>query len=453
MADTHLSHDGLRQTQAGEDIPRHRFAQQALERNKREGAWWALVARLGALAVASVLLGFLNPTWHSLWYQASLVVLALIGVLQYRVGRVGHSRLELAVLALDLTFLTAVFLVPNPFYGGAEPTAVTYRFGNFQYYFIILAAAVHTYSWQTIIAMGNWVLGLWLFGAVCMAYFGVERPELTVAVQDALPNLPHLANMLDPNAIQWDLRIQQVVIFSTTAVILALAVRRFHLLVLHSAEISRERTNLARYFSPSMVEELSTKDEPLGQIRSHDAAVLFVDIVGFTSYSDGRPPEEVIETLRAFHALMEAEVFAHDGTLDKYLGDGLMATFGTPLPGPDDAARAVACVLAMAERMDRFNAQREAEGRDEIDARFGVHFGPVVLGDIGSNRLEFAVLGDTVNAASRLEALTRQLGVRMVISDATMQSAGAPQGLRRAPDQQVRGISEPLSVWVLDANS
>ncbi|MEO0502454.1 MAG: adenylate/guanylate cyclase domain-containing protein, partial [Pseudomonadota bacterium] len=204
------------------------------------------------------------------------------------------------------------------------------------------------------------------------------------------------------------------------------------------------------YFSPTMVDELSTKDEPLGQIRSHDAAVLFVDIVGFTAYSDGRPPQDVIETLRAFHARMESEVFAHAGTLDKYLGDGLMATFGTPLPAEDDAARAVACVQSMADRMDALNTDRRADGLPEIDARFGLHFGPVVLGDIGANRLEFAVLGDTVNVASRLEAMTRKLEVRAVVSDAAVLAAGGHGVLRRAPDQRVRGIAELLPVWVLD---
>ena len=214
--------------------------------------------------------------------------------------------------------------------------------------------------------------------------------------------------------------------------------------------MARERTNLARYFSPTMVEELSTKDEPLGQIRSHDAAVLFVDIVGFTDYSDGRPPQEVIETLRAFHARMESEVFAHGGTLDKYLGDGLMATFGTPLPVAEDAARAVACVQARADRMDALNADRRADGLPEIDARFGLHFGPVVLGDIGANRLEFAVLGDTVNVASRLEAMTRAREVRAGVSDAAVAAAGGHGVLRRAPDQRVRGIADLLPVWVLD---
>src|ERR1700735_2949743 len=98
-----------------------------------------------------------------------------------------------------------------------------------------------------------------------------------------------------------------------------------------------ERGNLARYFSPNVVEELSGHDEPLRQVRTQNVAVLFVDIVGFTAFADARTPDEVVRTLREFHALMEREVFRHSGTLDKYLGDGLMATLGTPFGGTADA--------------------------------------------------------------------------------------------------------------------
>lgn len=431
-------------------LPTHRHALEALERNKREGMDLAVKARIGALSATALLLVFLNPSWEVLWYHVLLLALVFVGLAQRRVGRVGQSGAELALLFADLALMTVALLVPNPFSTEPLPTAMIFRFEVFQYFSIILAAGVLSYSWRTIIAIGNWTAILWCVGAGCVWWFGRTYPDLGRAMHEVFPDNPDLARLFDPNSVNWDLRIQEVIVFIMMAAILAVAVRRYQMLVLDSAEMARERTNLARYFSPTMVEELSTKDEPLGQIRSHDAAVLFVDIVGFTAYSDGRPPQEVIETLRAFHARMESEVFAHGGTLDKYMGDGLMATFGTPLPLADDAARALACVQAMADRMEAWNTERRADGLPEIDARFGLHFGAVVLGDIGANRLEFAVLGDTVNVASRLEAMTRALAVRAVVSDAAVQAAGTSGILRRAPDQQVRGIADPLPVWVLD---
>ena len=133
-------------------------------------------------------------------------------------------------------------------------------------------------------------------------------------------------------------------------------------------------------------------------MRTQNAAVLFVDIVGLTAFADARTPEEVVRILREFHALMKQEVFRHNGTLDKYLGDGLMATFGTPFVGKADASNALSCAQAMIAAADRWNNQRQTAGETPIRVSFGLHYGPVVLGDIGLTCLEFAVIGSTVNA-------------------------------------------------------
>ncbi len=135
---------------------------------------------------------------------------------------------------------------------------------------------------------------------------------------------------------------------------------------------------------------------------------MFADIVGFTKFAERQTADQVVSTLRGFHARMERAVFDNGGTLDKFLGDGLMATFGTPDPGPHDASNAVRCGHAMLAAIEDWNRERRASGAEPIALSVGLHCGTVVLGDIGSERrLEFAVLGDVVNVASRLEALTR----------------------------------------------
>lgn len=431
------------------ELPQHRHARAALDRNKREGMDLAVKARVAALCVTAVMLPFLNPSWDVIWYEGLLVCMVLVGLAMRRVGQVGQSRVELGVLFFDLTLLTVALLAPNPLSERDVPTALIYQFEVFQFFYFILAAGVLSYSWRTVIAIGNWTAVLWLVGAVCIWWFGRTDPQVTAAASAMFPGQADLVRQMNPNLVHWDLRLQEIVVFVVVACILAVAVKRYQALVLDSAETARERANLSRYFSPTVVDELSKKDEPLGQVRTHDAAVLFVDIVGFTAYADGRPASEVIETLRAFHAEMEGQVFAHGGTLDKYLGDGLMASFGTPSPLADDAERAVACVRGMVARMAVLNAARSAANMPRIDARFGLHFGQVVLGDIGANRMEFAVLGDTVNTASRLEALTRAMNVQAIASDAVIRAAGAKQGWTRAPDQTVRGVADPVGVWTM----
>ena len=162
-----------------------------------------------------------------------------------------------------------------------------------------------------------------------------------------------------------------------------------------------------------------------------------------------------MRTLREFHALMEQEVFRHSGTLDKYLGDGLMATFGTPFVGKADAINALRCAQAMMAAADRWNDQRRTAGEPPIRVSFGLHYGPVVLGDIGLTCLEFAVIGSTVNAASRLEALTRSLDCALVASDDLIRQArtelsdaeAAFRSLTAQAPQTIRGLEQPIAIW------
>ena len=196
---------------------------------------------------------------------------------------------------------------------------------------------------------------------------------------------------------------------------------------------------------------------PLGQVRTLPVAVLFADIVGFTRLSEHLPPERVIELLRSFHRRMACTVFAHQGTLDKYIGDAAMATFGVPHTGKEDAFNALRCARAMIDELARWSEKRHARGAEPVRAGIGVHFGPAVLGDIGDERrLEYAVIGDTVNVASRIERLTRALGVDILVShdlveaakrQAPDQAAGVLASFVRGPARTLRGRAGPVALW------
>lgn len=436
-----------------DEIAANRFTEATLARHKREGLELAVRARWIALAIIAVMLPFLNFSFEMIYYELLLAALAVIGWAQRRVGRVGRSRFELALLFLELSLMTVVLALPNPLDQSGWPAGMAYRFGTFTFFFVILAAGTLAYSWRTILAIGNWTAAMWLIALGIVWWFGRTEPQLTEAAQTAFGAGSKMAQILDPNSIDFGVRIQEVILFLIVAFTLAASVRRFNRLLLDNAVLERERTNLSRYFSPNVVDELSHNDDPLKQIRSHDVAVLFVDIVGFTAFAATRTPQQLIETLRAFHARMEPEVFRHQGTLDKYLGDGLMATFGTPLPGDRDASHALDCAHSMIAAVDLWNAERAARGEPSIKVSFGVHYGPVVLGNVGTNRLEYAVVGNTVNIASRLEAMSRDLSVRLVISEAmyrrVQDESGQPAGLRRIDDQSIRGIDGRAPLWVL----
>lgn len=175
----------------------------------------------------------------------------------------------------------------------------------------------------------------------------------------------------------------------------------------------QHRERFRRFLSPQVAARLLSEDveqgvNPLAP-EMRDATVLFADLVGFTSMAEGMAPTELATFLNAYLSAMTEEIFRFDGTLDKYIGDAIMAVFGAPLGMPDHAERAVRAALAMRERLVAFNAQ---SGRPPLQTRIGINSGRVMAGEFGSpSKREYTVLGDTVNVASRLESSVAQPGM------------------------------------------
>jgi adenylate cyclase len=439
------------------DVPQDtvKFAEAALADSKRQGLLLAVRARWVALAVTAVTLPIVNPNWEVIYYVLMLSLFAVLGWAQLKVGKAGRSRPELLLMFCDLALLTFLSVVPNPWSTVDWPIGMQFRFDSFIYFFIFLAAATLAYSWRTVVAMGVWTSALWAIGVGWVYLQPETHAALSERVRAAVGADVRMFDIIDPAAIGFGARFQQIIVFLIVAMILALAARRANALLVSHAGIERERTNLARYFSPNVVAQLSRNDEPLKQVRTQNVAVLFADIVDFTAYADGRTPVEIIGTLRLFHERMEREVFRHDGTLDKYLGDGLMATFGTPFTGDCDAVNALRCAQAMIGTIDELNFDRSHRGEPPIRVSIGLHYGEVVLGDIGLNRLEFAVIGTAVNAASRLETLTREFGCALVASDDLVRRARTETGSSNADfmrlveqsPRTIRGLEQPVGIW------
>ena len=443
-------------TEAQQDT--QKFAEAALAESKREGLLLAVRARWVALAVIAVSLPIINPNWDVTYYIVMLGLFALIGWAQLKVGKVGRSRPELLLIFCDLALITLLTVIPNPLSVESWPIGIQFRFGTFIYFFVFLATATLAYSWRTVVAMGFWTSAVWAIGAGWAWLQPETHAELTDRVRAAVGTDVRMFDIINPASIRIPERFQEIIVFLIVAMTLALAVRRSNALLISHAGIERERTNLARYFSPNVVEQLSGNDEPLKQVRTQNVAVLFADIVDFTAYADGRSPIEVIGTLRHFHERMEREVFRHGGTLDKYLGDGLMATFGTPFTSDCDAVNALRCAQAMIGTIGELNLDRKNRREPPIRVSIGLHYGEVVLGDIGLNRLEFAVIGTAVNAASRLETLTRELGCALVASDDLVQRARTETDSSNAdfmllvekPPRTIRGLEQPVGIWTRD---
>jgi adenylate cyclase len=219
----------------------------------------------------------------------------------------------------------------------------------------------------------------------------------------------------------------------------------------------RARTNLSRYFSPNIVELLAAQDEPLGAGRRETVAVLFADIVAFTQMAELMAPEDVLAMLREFHTRMTAQIFASDGTVDQYMGDGILAVFGATEAGPNDAASALNCAEMMLETLERWNLERQEKGEARLDIGIGLNYGPVVLGDVGSEHgMSFTAIGDTVNTAARLQVLTRSLKTPLVVGDPVVRAIQAlspevaAERIGRLEDlgeHSLRGRASPVRIW------
>jgi class 3 adenylate cyclase len=219
-------------------------------------------------------------------------------------------------------------------------------------------------------------------------------------------------------------------------------------------EIERERANLARFFSPKIVDQLVGIHAPFSFARRQPATVLFADMIGFTAYSLGRSPDVVIGMLRdLLHHLSEA-VFSNHGSVDKYLGDGLMAFFGPPLTSPRDATNAAVCALEIVKSIECWNQQRARCNEDSARIAVGIHYGEVVQGNVGSEkRLELTLVGDTVNIASRVEAYCRTLDASVLVTGEFVEALLAEGSLELAKAfvdegfHLLRGCKEPIRLF------
>jgi adenylate cyclase len=203
----------------------------------------------------------------------------------------------------------------------------------------------------------------------------------------------------------------------------------------------------SRFVNPYVVRQLMERGGLEGEGRTREVTLLFSDIRGFTTLSETRAPEEVVAILNRYFTRQVEVIFRHGGSLDKFIGDAIMAFWGAPLDDPRHAEHAVACALDMAGELLAFRDELGEAGK-AFDVGIGLHSGPAVVGLIGSERRrEYTSIGDTVNLASRIEGLTKEAGRRILVSRETMQRCAGAFDFVSCGTYPVKGRAQPVELF------
>ena len=255
-------------------------------------------------------------------------------------------------------------------------------------------------------------------------------------------------------AVQVDSRIH-IGRFTEEDLDLLTALANFAAVAIERAQLSEKieqerkiRSKMERYHSPAVIDEIVkgvvSADEQ--EIRSREVSVLFADISGFTTVSETKEPEEVAEFLSHFFSCAVESIFAYGGTLDKFIGDAVMAFFGAPIAQDDHADRAVLAGLMMQRLVGDWNAERAKQGLAEVKIRVGINSGPAVVGNVGTEkRVDYTVLGSAVNIASRLESGVAKPG-QLVISQNTLDRTMGSFETESLGEFALKGLQQKMPV-------
>ncbi len=218
-------------------------------------------------------------------------------------------------------------------------------------------------------------------------------------------------------------------------------------------EKRRVKRLFSRYVSKDVYQQLiaSPNEAALGGER-REMSVLFSDMRGFTTLSESGEAEDLVRQLNQYFTRMVEVVFAHRGTIDKFVGDMVMALYGAPLDDPDHADHAVQTALSMVVELQRLNRVWAVEGRATLDIGIGINTGEMIAGNIGSDTImSYTVIGDNVNLGARLESLNKDYGTRILISDATRRQLKGQYDLRPLGDVLVKGKTKPVQIFEVRA--
>lgn len=440
------------------------FFREQERRNQRLMAY----AKFGVIAAILLLdiIGF--ESWKELGYSMAESAMFLpVAFMQLWLSyqRFYWPILKYLFLTIDIAVLTYIVMVISPFteYAGtaAEKLELISFYNeqdlqilNLFLAWVLLAFSIRFVVWFALNASMAWIVHF----AYVRSIPGTFDEETIPA---ALKNLSKFELRQQPLFINADIAGWNIELMLVLAVGLSFVIYNSRSLVMKFYKSQVQRNILSRYFSPSVVDRLIEEGAESLPRQKIDAAVLFVDIVGFTPLCERISPDELLTMLQEFHAMLEELVFEHGGNMEKYIGDALMASFGVPEPHEDSALQAYNCARDMLDKVATWSAERAANGQEPISIGIGLSYGETITGTIGQGRnMAFVVVGQTVNMASRLQNLTRSHDTALVVNEAFydkiephLKTGGKTGEFAILPPVKVKGFSDPVKIRVLQSRT
>jgi len=301
------------------------------------------------------------------------------------------------------------------------------------------------------------------FRPVLVAYAGTLTVALMAIGMSLMPApeaaAPFSAGFADADLLQSLLhsRILPFVIVALATLALWATSRRTYDMLQTSIDYSGRLGKLSRFFSPHLADRLARRAGPeLSSGRRQHCAIMFIDIRKFTELARDMDPEQLSRLLASFRSVVTDVIFEHDGMVDKFIGDAVLAVFGALQPAADDAERAIRCGRKVLAAVEAWSASQEAQRRPQVSIGIGAHYGEVFVGAVGNQRmLEFTVLGDAVNLAERLERLTRTVDGAFVVSRDILEAAGSARSWAtwaHVSQSLVAGRLKGMEVFSLQTN-
>ena len=320
-----------------------------------------------------------------------------------------------------------------------QPPAFYLKSPTLMYVYVLIALRALNFQARYIVAAGV----VAAFGWLLMVLYVV-----TIDPRDSMVTRDYVA-YLTSNSVLIGAEVDKIISILVFTAVLALAGKRTAQLLEFAAVESASNQELARFVPNEVVTQITGSDHvaAAGQGETAEVTVLFLDIEGFTTLSESQTPETVVRTLNEFYAAAEGPIMRNNGVINQFQGDGIVATFNAPRPNPAHAASAVKAAVEIVALC----GTRTFGAGTQLSIRVGINTGPMVCGLIGTpDHLIYTVIGDEVNLASRLEALNKEFGTHIIVSESTRTAAG-PDAFAFEPigEVQVRGRSMPTPVYTL----